>query len=387
MRQSHFVRSAIALSMLAMSMAPASHAAELVGSASLSLGDLRMRLIDLTPEDGIAPSITFQGGWSASQSVGDPVTQQMAETYSYYIPFTSEQFLQGGQGYLFGDGANLKVLAPGEVGYVDIHAAGFDAAAVLTTDGVTSATVQRGYSQTYPGVDEQGNPVLNTYTYDNRRLLGGGYSEVGLISHSESGMGDGGGPFDPGFLPATFTLSANTLLVIEGTVSSTLAADRSSLVAAAEGWPTGGLVSSLSATGTAMVGLDVSLLDNMDLLYAGTGYTSHGTLFSMSHQLNYGNVGFEVPLGDDEVVSIDPAMTSSVSYSDNMQLVYANIGDSARELGFSVRSTVLVKQLVDGTYQDISTVSTPAIPEPGTYAMMGLGLAGLLLARRRAQLS
>ncbi|MES2091527.1 MAG: PEP-CTERM sorting domain-containing protein, partial [Pseudomonadota bacterium] len=33
----------------------------------------------------------------------------------------------------------------------------------------------------------------------------------------------------------------------------------------------------------------------------------------------------------------------------------------------------------------IGTVSTPAIPEPSTYALMGLGLVGMSLVARRRQ--
>ncbi len=51
----------------------------------------------------------------------------------------------------------------------------------------------------------------------------------------------------------------------------------------------------------------------------------------------------------------------------------------------SIGATLLDRTLVQYAYESTPNAAITVVPEPGTYLMMGLGLAGLLAARRRQQ--
>ncbi len=381
--------------------APCASAADVLGQATASVQGLRYRLIDLDLNDGITPTMTISGGWVAGASPDTSV-----DSY-YFDPLASGNgFMSSRDIHLLGNGGGVSAVSPNGTGSAAVGTNSFSVGAQLTSEHVVSS-----------GSGPYTNSGYMNYLGDNRYEV---YDQT-ITSTSLDGTARSGllsivpatnvNEFDPydGISPSLITLSANTLLVMEGTASIDLALSRSAERAAKAGLPATDvsdplhtITSELSARGRAAAELNLVIVQELGT-YAGFGSSMQNQLanFSFTDALEFaGDQGFMSfvsagELGELDLV-IEDVESKTLSSSKDFMMTLSNVTGSEIQATIEARLTSEVSQHIS-TYSAEKVVTdeitigtnpggTGAIPEPGTWALFGLGLAGIAVARRKAQL-
>ncbi len=280
-----------------------------------SLSNVQIELIDLNPNDGIAPALTFNGqGVLAAQLIN-------YDTGTYDGPgYANGNFLPNQE--VRYDTADVTNVATGSSLSVANH---------LTWDRVATKLTDT------PG----GNGSMSNVFLSN---------SAGLFYY-EPGCGS---------IDLPFTLTANTALVIRGTMSASASLQGGAISQALQ---ESGYTGGWSPSRSGYLGASVSLSSWHD--YIDGQDRAVGSYFSRSEANVY--------LSPDLLVSNDQLISGDSTASDFV-VNFSNF-DSISRMG----SVTLTVQATD----DLTLMTVQAIPEPSTYALMGLGLVGMMWARRR----
>lgn len=314
----------------ALCLSTTAHAAEstFVSQASLSLTGLSFQLIDINPSDGIAPSISFE---SKGYLGGEWVYDDLADTYTH----------QGGIQY------SNSLLPSAPQSYVGVDG--------LSTINTTSNSVlmqsQVSGSNLYGALNAE-----DTYGYFSREVL-----------QSTSSL-DVGNEFNRDY--ELFTLSAGTGLIVRGTFSSKLSfADNSALQSELEanGYEDVSLHQTLNADASFMM----AALSNLDV---GSGWPNEG------YDVQQGNYFHRRIFEEVSQNSLEGFAALDRTASNDFEFTISNFG------GANMRGVLALTMYADNRLylKGLSpNIDIPAIPEPSTYALMGLGLVGIMGVTRR----
>jgi hypothetical protein len=373
----HLAWHAIALAALVCSQAQATP----LSSASASIDQLRFRLIDLDPNDGIAPSISWTGGGlvGAVQALtsNDPMNANTTGLPTYqWGPAAGDQTPMG-----------TSVQAP------------FPGVTVPTPSGTGGLSVSGSSIRAQVQLDSS---HLHTDTYDFASTYGpipDGSTPGNVIVGSESGhtlVTTGGADLSisPPGGAARFVLSANTLLLVDGSAQVGVSADYA--------W------------------LSQYALDHPEMIYQTPDGVNHGASLIDVTANSGARLELALNAGDQSTVSPDFVMTDHVetghltadyfslgTYTSaitagslavmqeqygrtetfSLALVNSGTGSLNGVLGLRVSASTMVgTNYREGTSQYFSVPEgspIPTVPEPGTWLLSGLGLVGISLVGRR----
>jgi len=379
---------------LALTHASGSHAqSSPVLDAHAGVSNLQVRLIDLDPNDGIEASITWLGMAQAS----------MPETYVYGIAAEAtairldpESVAAGWMVDKYTDAGKVLVplTAPGtwsSVGSLtpdqglsfDSSANSFEARAAVTA-GTQDTRTFDPITNVYTYRDSiTGNITTTTYVSTTTRSVAGGSVS---LSTPTGDLGDFG-----------FELSPNTLMVLEGIASVSARADLNPLYEhALTGTDTvqidaqtstyhsvGGFVS-LGAQLSVFLGQDTTMsyaVQNGVSIEGGSGGALSLRTDSSYQQWDTYSVAYLSP----EQRTIDQ------SWSQRFAFAFANVdAEQVRRGALLIDGQVSANQTLTSADVMITTLVTPGtgggtqpLPEPGTWALMLLGLGGVAAAARR----
>lgn len=377
-------RHALALAITAMS-ASSAWAGDVISTAAASIDNLRYRLIDLDPNDGIAPALSINGIWMGSATswsqlnffdVGNGGAYDRTEK-STPLSYAGTLPLQGGTATAgLADGTVTSAIGSQQLRMN---------AQLSTQDLLTGHHVDGPIKGSSYETEQNGQFGTLTYSSTYTKDVAQGY-RAGMLTGSTT---PGSTPnFLDNYPKLDLQVTAHTLLVVEGTSKVEVTADRSNLVQSVQqsGESTDYVdghrrMVNVFADGSASALVSASLTDTPGLV----SYTEEDGTFSSAvvrMQVNYNESGF--------FGSSDPSylLTHSDSHSKDWALQWANLGDADKTVYLSLILGTDLMQRFDSTIEnfDASFVpgGVPSIPEPGTCALMGLGLAGMALARRRA---
>lgn len=308
-------------------MARADDTSPVVSSSTVTLSNLHFELIDLNPNDGVTPSVTFDltGQLSISGIAGaDSVTSTYSNTLLPSTPTT-------------------------------VVSANGRSSIVTTADSVTLKSVTTLQDLTAAGVNFATTSGFTTNYWN-------GNSSANVSVNNPQSVAGSLAPLSFG----QFTLSANTILRITGTVTSSSSLDAAPLLQAL---PTTASNPTLWINKDPYPSSTQLAIGKLDIQHSGSTINVLDVQGSMA--------GLPVHPG----LSVDQTNTkASDTQSQGFELIYTNLhgasetGDVLWTLGASnnlnMRWTYLIPDV-------------PSIPEPSSYALMGLGLVGIALARPR----
>ncbi len=345
-------------------------AAEPFLSATSSLSNLTFQLIDLNPNDGIAPSFTLirdgivnrtpldvpsGGSWLEPLVTSAPLTGTTAGSpFPTFTQNTPEGSLKITPNSL---SLNNSVRIDDVIAHSKQNTASYTQGALLYTETQTEQLVGAGSEQAFQLVGQE-------YTYD---------PDLGYLS--------------------TFNgkLSANTALIVTGQASMNLHVDRGVLEAQADELALSNDFSDFN--GIVRASLDIGLSGNSQTTGGpGGAYANFSNAFSLGEDVALARgltSRYDVATGtyiesQDPILDLNPTRTFS--------LMAFNNGDTATDIAFDLTMNATVAEVVYGGKTTtvitdnpdwVPEPPTPTIPEPSTYALMGLGLVGIALARRR----
>jgi hypothetical protein len=358
-------------------------------SASIKLSNLSFQLIDLNPNDGVAPSMTIltKGNLSVTPfdtySVGfgnDPVTT--------VVPFASQAIT----------GSPL----------VDFSAQSGGVGVSTTSNSLSMQTsVKASELIAKPATVETNTydygPQVATYTYSSQVSGGGNDGTLSLVGSRQAGWND----------PLVYSakLSANTALIVTGQAAVDVHIDRTMLDTAYQqvlaDYGTPELGTTIDANSMARAYITMSLYSSAsDGLSSGGFTTGQDSYSSSSFRLGtevYADALSGIQLYDPSTGFSDivNGNTHDINKQRTFSLVSFNNTGLDIDLSLDLQAQVTALQSVQrststSTYTDNPNYvppelppfvtpdpSVPTIPEPSTYALMGLGLVGIALASRR----
>ena len=301
------------MSMLAMSI-QAAWAQVTISSASAYIGNLSYRLVDLNPDDGITPGIEF------GPDPTDPWATEITGRFGY-IPVN-----YGGDGYEIYGNSPFQPSFPQKTSSTLL---GYEFGGAIATHEVDRFGMEQKLATAFMTKNEltTGQPQ---WVNPNEGLLTTGYREY----------------FSPF---SQFRLTANTELIIEGSLTQSIQVDASAFANDPE----------LNAALTGLRG-------HTEITFSAIGgsWNMAGTPFSNTVDLDY-----EI----DDQGTLTTRSTLGSSASKDWVFSVKNVSGSTERgaLNFSF---------------DAKTTAVGVVPEPSTWALMlaGLGLAGVFARRRQA---
>ena len=346
-------------------------------SASASLTGLQFQLFDLNTSDSVTPYANIDG-FLESTLYGVQVDGDGWGTTSYSA-------LQNGSGSFLATSAN---------GAVSVGAGTVTSSLQFTAEDINSPFHQQTYDNySYTLWGQEVNPETGLLTqYQDLHTFR--TTQVNLDANGahytyRSVEDEFGSSYD-NF--ARVTLSPGTLLMVRGLARVDTRADSQSLVDALARAGYNADEATLGATVSAAHALELmatgeTFSDNV----GGTGgatFDNKFSQFNVEANTNFSSRGI-AGLPEDA-----PLMLREDSTSTEMFAAYENFSDQEVTLNLLYQQNVrvnvqgsLYSQSVSRTWGDVVDVPTaPVIPEPGTWALMGLGLGAVALARRRQTL-
>jgi hypothetical protein len=297
------------------------HAGAITGSASLT--GLSYHLVDLDPNDGIAPWITFDGSGYVGAGSAIITVDALNNQVTNADPHISS-------GSIFSSTASSYQSPNGAVSFT------------YGPTGASSAVDISGAS-----LGQLNGAAQPLYTVSG--LAGTDYGSQYLPDFGASV------PMSGDF---SFTLSPNTALVIDGQVQASISVDLAQI-------PQGS-----SMQQDIQAGLYTA--HAMGIIGAGAGFVS-ANYEILSSQVTMLMVGQDL---DASGVQWSGLPSSDSSALTPFELTFTNDGIDAKKGGFVAGA---------GAMGGVSFEAVP-VPEPGTWALMGLGLAGLMAISRQRRL-
>ncbi|MBI2734010.1 MAG: PEP-CTERM sorting domain-containing protein [Aquabacterium sp.] len=379
------------LSILAAACSQSARAADPFLSSSVSIGNLRYRLIDLDTRDGITPGLIITGGnWSATTTLSQTPTDGGYGDIVTPMTMGSNAYGLGP----FGTG-NASTLTPDASIGISVSGTQANISMQLRSEDVKSGSLADPYGRYSYSVNG-----VNSATGETGRFSVQQSSTKYLSSVDRSASV---GVYSPGngdlVQPLTMQLTANTLLVIEGTSTFNATVDRSNLLGAIvpttgslPGYTpssTGHFVSTETqySTGSVQLNASVILADSLSGVNFGSA-NGNTSVFITDKNVNYNQDGFDWSTETGESMH-DSSVKLSDTFSKDWTLSLANLDGSEKTvyLATALNSTVSQQVQYSETTVDVSFtpngIVVPSVPEPSTYALMGLGLAGVVVASRR----
>jgi PEP-CTERM motif len=315
-------------------------AAAPVVNSTVSLTELSFSLVDLDPNDGIAPSILFTDG-----------RYQAGASDDYYAGTQFQQATGSVFSVVSGQASSMRSLA--------LFGNGTLSASSLVDSEQTTDVISRA-----PSDGAERVPVVFTSSTASNYYGSDADLPPYVLQHTSPEV----------FPMSSFTLTANTQLVVKGKVNFDLHAnlaplDSSELLTAAR---QGRLEAEFATGGSA----EFYLLDQ-----EGNPVDAFGMGEWAGQVVNRSGV-----------VNISSLGTDLDNYTETFELSFMNQTPDAKSGGIwanVMSSSVLAlspQALPAPTTLRISSFSRQlqAVPEPSTYALMGLGLVGLsVVARQR----
>jgi hypothetical protein len=366
---------AAVLMALAATGVQSAHAAPLV-NASVELNGLTFQLIDLNLDDGIAPSFTLTS----------PAGLKYADRGEIFFGGTSQVF-----NWATGSASPLP----------SSNSASASGLSTLTTTpsslALTSKLQQQDLTTDTSSYSQQYSTGPDLIQRTDTQTSTGTASSVTFEYHK-----DGSQVYDRtvGDWVRNYggTLSANTALIITGQSTLNVRIDRAALndttAAAASGLQTG---DDLTYQGIALASLDLRITDgdtgNNLPFYGGPSGGQFNGAFNSRMRLDVTPDSQGLVISDTTQESFTDAQVDQ-SVTERFSLVAFNSGGTERSIGFVLDAqavaiwnvTTLSSTTVTTPNPDwVPGTPTPGIPEPSTYALMGLGLVGIAAAARRRQ--
>jgi PEP-CTERM motif len=358
-------------------------------SASASLNNLRIRLIDLAPDDGVAPSISVNGmslTLSADQTPwgANPNSYLWLQDSGASVPSATSIGLQDA----FNPATPSTALQDTVAGTSATLGNSWTASSRLTAEALANAPVQTvQYVSTNPYTPRfdpaTGGLIWGSETTTREELV---RSSTAAVSNQATYSPDTGA--EP-----TFTVSANTLMVLEGTATVSAQIDKARVDSfmstlspdtTMKGWAQAQMLLALGngsySNPTPGTSLDTNRVSEQHLS-AGLAFDPSGAFSQRS-----GNGSYQ--LFDPSEQTVDGIVTASGSRT--FSLSYTNGASSDALVYFYIsQSAVVSEELVTAGNVEVTFTpnlpTVPSIPEPGTWAQMGLGLAAVAWAVRRGR--
>jgi hypothetical protein len=321
---------AAALSLAALVTGPAHAADSVLVSSTATLSNLTYQLIDLDPTDGITPWAKF--------SIGGFIGAGNIDTDTGYLSAS-------------GLGPNQTLIT-------------------ALPDGSASASAGPNQLQVYTSIRTSDVLPFNSANIDY-------YTYQPYVAKAGSSSAGGGYDPDTGAALPSVTLSANTLLVIKGSASLQQTTDFTSLQAALAASGSGADYLTVDANSNTSITAHLLSITNTpegsnangsDLnLYAPYSY-AYGTIHatpqdgdvSLTSSFESGLSPFKLTLANTDTTSLDADLTATIATSSSLR--------------------------VTAVYP-YTQPPQPAVPEPSTYVLTGLGLlAAGAVARKRSSL-
>lgn len=343
-------------------------AAEPFLSATSSLSNLTFQLIDLNPNDGIAPSFTLMLDGKSSINALDVSIGDLSTT-----PLISPVPLAGNTA-----ASPLSTVSRSTpYGQVTITPNAVTVSSTVRTEDLTKQPFEGSYSYAI-------GPDLYTVTESGQNIGGGGE-----VSFTLQGMGEIFDPVNGALLLTSGRLSANTALIITGQAKLNVLADRSVMEAQAQELAADNDFVDYGARIVASINIGLS---GNNSVFADATSGSFSNTFSLQEEVGmytgltnyYDNVQgiyidtTDLVLNRSTVKDFSLVAFNNSSLDTEVTLDIA-MNSTAAQLVNSAKSTTVVTANPDW----VPEPPTPTIPEPSTYALMGLGLVGLSLVARR----
>jgi PEP-CTERM motif len=382
---------------LTLPLAPTAQA-QVMAQSKVSVSGLKITLIDLNTADGVTP------GFSAVGSFGGIVDNQRTPELVPYslVPIPTD--------YSYGEASSsatplLSLASQLNGGKVTVPTTPTGTTLTLgtTLSASTSANLNRATTTvedlSYVTPDWRYDAGTDQYVYGTESFTG--QRTTKLVS-ADAAIGLLGTEEEEAFYGPALTVTANTLVVIEGTATLSSTVDARRVLALQASDPN--LKTEL--LGGASTQLFISMAKNSfafpeDPTLSGSAYSDSGSAFNQVLGLGYDMNGFYTNTGfnGEEALAIEDLnlplsglltvqqtgqfRVSMANASLDSVLMYLNMNISSVSQHASSSLSAPGATFVPAPLEVPEVPTVPNIPEPGTWAQMGLGLIALVAAVRR----